>query len=169
MTRCAGLQYENKAMVDFLTYDNSAYGIKIKYPSNWSFEYGVNPVCDTVIDIVGIYPPIAIDSNIITYLQVGIGCKITTIDLLARNAINGWRANQDFELVSANAQTNLAGRPGYAIVFKHCNLEQYLTTRVYYIIFTTEAARYDAFLPLVQTMINSLEFTALEREGIMKN
>jgi hypothetical protein len=119
MTRCAGLQYENKAMVDFLTYDNSAYGIKIKYPSNWSFEYGVNPVCDTVIDIIGIYPPIAIDSNIITYLQVGIGCKITTIDLLARNAINGWRANQDFELVSANAQTNLAGRPGYAIVFKH--------------------------------------------------
>ena len=41
--------------------------------------------------------------------------------------------------------------------------------KVYHIIFTTEAARYDTFLPIVQNMISSLEFTALEREGMMKN
>ena len=122
---------------EFLTYGNSAYGIKIKYPPNWSFEYGVNAVSDTVIDIVDLYPPIATDPNVITYFQVGkwdLDCKTTNIDLLARKAINGRRANQDFKLVSANAQTNLAGRLGYAIVFthfctmtlipKHCKLER---------------------------------------------
>jgi hypothetical protein len=36
--------------------------------------------------------------------------------------------------------------------------------KVYYIIFTTEAAKYNSFLPTVQNMISSLEFTALERE-----
>ena len=51
----------------FLTYDNSVYGIKIKYPPNWSVEQGINPVSDTVIDIVDIYPPIATDPNVITY------------------------------------------------------------------------------------------------------
>jgi hypothetical protein len=41
--------------------------------------------------------------------------------------------------------------------------------KVYYIIFTTEAAKYDTFLPTVQNIISSLEFTTLERERIMKN
>jgi hypothetical protein len=30
----------------FLTYHNSAYGIKIKYPPNLRFEYRINPVSD---------------------------------------------------------------------------------------------------------------------------
>jgi hypothetical protein len=51
----------------FLTYDNSAYGIKIKYPPNWSFEYGINRVSDPVIDIIDTYPLIATDPNVITY------------------------------------------------------------------------------------------------------
>jgi hypothetical protein len=103
---------------------------------------------------------------------------VGTWDLLARNAINGWRANQDFKLILANAQTYLAGRPAYAIVFAHLyngldsktlQLGTISDNKVYYIIFTTEASKYDIFLPTVQTMISSLEFTALEKEGINRN
>jgi hypothetical protein len=110
-------------------------------------------------------------------MQVGkwdLDCKTTTIDLsLARNAVNGWRANQDFRLISATAQTYLAGRPAYAIVFKHLyngldsntlQVGAISDNKVYYIIFTTEASKYDTFLPTVQNMVSSLEFTAMERE-----
>jgi hypothetical protein len=85
---------------------------------------------------------------------------------------------RDFKLVSANAQTELAGRPGNTIVFKHLyngidsktlQVGAKSDNKVYYVIFTTEAAKYDIFLPTVQTMISSLELTALEREGILKN
>jgi hypothetical protein len=86
--------------------------------------------------------------------------------------------DRDFKLISANTQTYLAGRPAYAIVFKHLyngidsktlQLGTISDNKVYYIIFTTEAAKYDTFLPTVQTMVSSLEFTALEREEIVKN
>jgi hypothetical protein len=56
-----------------------------------------------------------------------------------------------------------------AIDSKTLKLGTISDNKVYYIIFTTEAAKYDPFLPIVQNIINSLEFTALEREGIVKN
>jgi hypothetical protein len=77
-------------------------------------------------------------------------------------------------LISANAQTYLAGRQAYAIVFKHLyngldsktlQLGAIYDNRVCYLIFTSESAKYDTLLPTVQNMISSFEFTALESEG----
>ena len=163
----------------FLTYENSTYGIKIQYPPDWSFEEGVSTEKDTVIAIVYLYPPIAADPNAVAYLYVGtwdLDRKTKSIDLLARHAINSWRPDQDFKLISATAQTNLAGRPAYAIVFKHLNngfdskttqLGTIFDNKVYYIVFSTEAVKYDAFLPTVQKMTSSFELTPMKREEIM--
>ena len=80
-------------------------------------------------------------------------------------------------MISANAETYLAGGLAYAIVFKHLYDGIYSKTlqlgaisdnKVYYIIFTTEYAKYDTFLPIVQNMISSLEFTALEKKRVIK-
>jgi len=80
-------------------------------------------------------------------------------------------------LISANAQTYLAGGSAFAILFKHLyngidsktlQLGAISDNKVYYIIFTTEYAKYDTFLPIVQNMISSLEFTALEKKRIIK-
>jgi hypothetical protein len=82
---------------------------------------------------------------------------------------------RNFKLISTNAQTYLAERLGYAIVFTHLyngfesqtlQLGTIYDNKVYYIIFTTEAAKYNSFLPILQNMVSPLEFTALDRERV---
>jgi hypothetical protein len=140
-------------MIVFLTYQNSTYGIKIRYPSDWSVEEAEEkPEKDAVIGIVYIYPPIAADPKVITYFYVGtwdLARKTTNIDLLARNAVYAWRAEQGFKLISANAKTTLAGKPAYAIVR-----------------LSTDATKYDDFVPEVQKMISAFELTPMKQEDL---
>lgn len=163
----------------FFTYQNSTYGIKIRYPSDWSVEEAEDkPEKDAVIGIVYIYPPIAADPKVITYFYVGtwdLARKTTNIDLLARNTVYGWRAEQGFKLISANANTTLAGKPAYAIVFKHLNqdvdskttqLGTIFDNKVYHIMFSTDATKYDDFVPEVQKMISSFELTPMKQEDL---
>ncbi len=57
---------------DAITYQNSTYGVNIKYPSNWGLQTGINKPSDTVIDVTDISPPIALDSNAVANFQYNI-------------------------------------------------------------------------------------------------
>jgi eukaryotic-like serine/threonine-protein kinase len=164
---------------NFLTYQNSTYGVKIQYPSSWGVQIGVNTFDENgnlvqPINIADIAPPIQSDPNAVAYFQIGVEQQLTVadtknIDLYLRNIINGYRFNStDFHLTSANTHAILAGRQGYSLVF--ADTYQGFPTKTmirgvvdgdknYYLLFTSEAAKFDSFLPTVQKMINSFELS----------
>jgi hypothetical protein len=170
------------------TYQNSTYGVKIQYPSNWGVQIGVNTLDENgnlvqPIDIADIAPPIESDPNAVAYFQVGVEQQLTpvdtnNIDLYLRNIINAYRSNStDFRLTSATTHATLAGRQAYSLVFT--GVYQGFPTKTmirgivngdkdYYLLFTAEAAKFDSFLQTVQKMINSFELStpssALQQE-----
>ena len=104
---------------DFLTYQNSTYGVKIQYSSSWGVQTGVNVLDEKgilvqPIDIADIAPPIGSDPNAVTYFQVGVEQQLNpgetkNIDLYLRSIINAYRFNStDFSIVSANTHASLA-------------------------------------------------------------
>jgi hypothetical protein len=172
---------------NFLTYQNSTYGIKIQYPSIWGVQTGVNTLDENgnlvqPIDIADIAPPIESDPNAVAYFQIGVEQQLThadtkNIDLYLRSIINGYRSNStDFNLTSATKHATLAGIQAYSLVFtdtyqgfptKTMIREIVNGDKNYYLLFTAEAAKFDSFLPTVQKMINSFELStpiALQQE-----
>jgi len=166
------------------SYQNSTYGISIKYPSNWGVQPGVNSPSDTVIDVADLSPPIGLDPNAVANFQIGaenLGPSDTkNLDLYLRNAINGYRFNAtDFHIDLANANSLLAGRPAYLLVFSDTfngfPMKTMVTGtfgdkhgedngRAYYVQYTAEASRYDQLLPAVHQMINSFAIN-----GVVEN
>jgi hypothetical protein len=158
---------------NFLTYENSTYGIKIRYPSNWSRQEFTNLLNSSVINIVDINPPIAMDPNVITYIDVGIktnfGNKLP-LDQLTRIVIEGFRGGNytDFKLISATTNSTLGGTPAYSIVYtfidtdglnkKHMERGAFIGGKLYYVHFSTETSKYEGFLPVVQDIMNSFSF-----------
>jgi eukaryotic-like serine/threonine-protein kinase len=164
---------------NFLAYQNSTYGVKIQYPSNWGVQIGVNTFDENgnlvqPIDIADIAPPIELDPNAVAYFQIGAEQQLTTadtknIDLYLRNIINAYRFNStDFHLSLATTHATLAGRQAYSLVF--IDVCQGFPTKTmirgivngdknYYLLFTAEAVKFDSFVPTVQKMINSFELS----------
>jgi hypothetical protein len=164
---------------NFLTYQNSTYGVKIQYPASWGVQTGVNLFdakgqLEQPIDIADIAPPIGSDPNAIAYFQIGVEQELTAadtknIDLYLRNIINAYRSNStDFHLASATIHATLAGKQAYSLVFTDTYQGFPTKTMIrgivngdknYYLLFTAEAAKFDSFLPTVQKMINSFELS----------
>jgi eukaryotic-like serine/threonine-protein kinase len=164
---------------NFLTYQNSTYGVKIQYPSNWGVQTGVNTLDENgnlvqPIDIADIAPPIESDPNAVSYLQIGVEQQLTptdtkNIDLYLRSIINGYRFNStDFHLTSATTHATLAERQAYSLVFTDTYQGFPTKTMIrgivdgdknYYLLFTAESAKFDSFVPTVQKMINSFELS----------
>jgi hypothetical protein len=113
---------------NFLTYQNSTYGVKIQYSSSWGVQTGVSTLDENgnlvqPIDIADIAPPIESDPNAVAYFQIGLEQQLTPadtkkIDLYLRNIINSYRFNStDFSIVSATTHATLAGKQAYSLVF----------------------------------------------------
>jgi len=147
-----------------LPYNNSEYGIRMNYPSDWSYQE-VQALTDaTIIPIVNMFPPISDDPNAVTFLQIGIEELETpfSIDEYSRSIINGYRESRlNFDLVSSNTGNTLSGLPTYEIVFTDSanGTDRKLmevgaldsdNNRVYYLLFNTEESRYDLFVPVLE-------------------
>jgi len=156
----------------FLPYNNSEYGIRLNYPSDWSYQEEVQASTNaTVIPIVNMFPPISDDPNAVTFLEIGVEelQNPFTIDEYSRSVINGYReSRQNFDLVSSNTDGTLSGLPAYEIVFTDsANGTDRRTmevgaldsnnNRVYYLLFNTEESRYDLFVPSLESIIDSFQ------------
>src|SRR4051794_33453036 len=166
-------------------YQNSTYGVNIKYPSNWGIQPGVNSPSDTIVDVADFSPPIGLDPNAVANFQIGaenLGpSDPRNLDLYLRNAIIGYRFNAtDFHIDQATTtDTQLAGRPAYVLIFSDVfngfPMKTMVTGtfgdkhgedngRAYYVQYTAEASRYDQLLPAVHQMINSFAIN-----GVVEN
>ncbi|MGH9963970.1 MAG: hypothetical protein ACRD5E_03955 [Nitrososphaeraceae archaeon] len=165
----------------FLPYNNSEYGIRMNYPSDWSYQEVQVPTDATIIPIVNMFPSISDDPNAVTFLQIGIEELETpfSIDEYSRSIINGYRESRlNFDLVSSNTGNTLSGLPTYEIVFTDSanGTDRKLmevgaldsdNNRVYYLLFNTEESRYDLFVPALESMIDSFQLSSIGEVSVI--
>ena len=164
----------------FLPYNNSDYGIKLDYPSDWSYQEVQVPSNATIYPIVHVFPPITDDPNAVTFLEIGIEELESpfSIDEYSRSTINAYReSRQNFDLVSSNTEETLSGLPAYELVFTDSanGTDRKLmevgaldsdNNRVYYLLFNTKESRYDLFVPDLESIIDSFQLSSVDGSTI---
>lgn len=158
----------SSSSINFLTYVNPIFGIKILYPANWDKQENTSSSNDnsTLIDLVAFSPPFKNTSDIVGKLIVQVDnisdIKPKTLAEYVNDTVSDLR--QDFRVSESNA--TLAGNPAYKIVYTglEANVDlqamMVLTVkgeRAYIISYTAEPEKYSYYLPTVQKMIESFE------------
>jgi hypothetical protein len=156
---------------NLLTYQNSTFGIKIQYPSNWdNQENGTRQ--DTHTDLVT-FTPQTMNSNASLDIMVDdfAGSPGTTLAQYASDEIGSLKqqyANNDFKLIESKSSIILAGLPAYRIVYT--SVDQNTTTKdmeigaikghkVYILTYEAGPNEYDKYLPIALKMIDSFQIT----------
>jgi serine/threonine-protein kinase len=154
--------------INFLTYENPIFGIKILYPANWDKQENSSSSNDnsTLIDLVAFSPPFKNNSDIVGKLVVQVDnisdIKPITLAKYANDTVSDLR--QDFKVSQSNA--TLAGNPAYKFVYTGLEASVDLKAmmvltikgdRAYIISYTAEPEKYSYYLPTVQKMIDSFE------------
>jgi eukaryotic-like serine/threonine-protein kinase len=151
---------------NLLTYQNSTFGIKIQYPSNWEKqENGTRQ--DTQTDIVTFLSPLI---NSRANLDVSIddisGEKGISLTQYANQSI---AAVPDVKLIASNTNNVvIAGLPAYRTVYSSTDGNTILKTmeigvmkgnKVYIVTYEAAMQEYAKYLPIIQRMIGSFQIT----------
>jgi eukaryotic-like serine/threonine-protein kinase len=155
----------------FLTYQNSTYGIKIQYPSDWLYKES-NAGTRSVQTIVTFASPDSViapinSTNSLVALTVAVqSLPFHNLSLNAYtnlNVDNLRQAEPGFHLLASN-DTTLAGGPAHKITYTFANGVK--TMAVYTIkenkafileYITGSEATYPSYLPIAQKMIDSFQ------------
>jgi hypothetical protein len=155
---------------NLLTYQNSTFGIKIQYPSNWEKqENGTRQ--DTQTDIVTFLSPVI---NSRANLDVSIddisGEKgISLTQYANQNIADLNQSLPDAKLIASNTNNVvIAGLPAYRMVYTSADGSTILKTmeigamkgdKVYILTYEAAMQEYAKYLPLIQRMIYSFQIT----------
>ena len=156
-------------ITNFISYQNSTYGIKIQYPSHWQKqENGTKQ--DTQTDIVTFYAP-ASNTNANLDLSIDDISDETGISLAqyANNSLTDLKQSlTNFKLIESSGNNHISGLPAYRIVYTSNNGNNVTKTletgtingnKVYILTYETGISEYTTFLPNVQKMIDSFQIT----------
>ncbi len=154
---------------NFLTYENSSYGIKIQYPSNWEKqENGTKLGSET--DAVSFLPP-TINSN--ASLDISIDDisdeKGITLAQYANGSLGDLKQSlKDFKLISSNTNSVLAGLSAYKSIYTHADENTIFKDleigvmkgdKVYILVYEAGLNEYDKYLPTIQQLVNTFQIT----------
>jgi hypothetical protein len=169
----------------FSKYENSTYGIKFQYPSDWTAESGNSSPDDEIFSIVGLSPPISTDPNANTFLDIGYDSSVQAndfnVDEYVRGVIETLQTDDtisDFKVESAKTNATLANKPAYSLVttntadgtaMKSLEVGTLVGDKLYYILFSTEESKYNSFLPDIQKMIDSFELVSEKGASLNEN
>lgn len=159
-----------KTSANFLTYENSTYGIKIQYPSSWSEEQNGTKQ-DTATDIIAFSPPTS-NSNVsldVTMDDIS-DEKGISLTQYATNGLSDLKQSlKNFKSVAFTTAGNvLSGLPAYKSVYtfadgntisKDLEIGTIKGDKAYYLIYDAGINEYDKYLPIIQQMINSFQIT----------
>jgi hypothetical protein len=151
--------------VKFLPYENSTYGIKIQYPSNWTKQESQNQSSNLIVGFNS--PP----GSAIGYLTKEGGRQVPqniSLEQYSNASINVVRQSfPGFNMTESNA-TNLAGIPAHKIVYKsltpsgrEIELMQVWTikgSKDFAITYGALSKDFATYLPIIQKMIDSFAF-----------
>jgi eukaryotic-like serine/threonine-protein kinase len=155
---------------NLLTYQNSTFGIKLQYPSNWEKqENGTRQ--DTQTDIVTFLSPVI---NSRANLDVSIddisGEKgISLTQYANQNIADLNQSLPDAKLIASNTNNVvIAGLPAYRMVYTSADGSTILKTmeigamkgdKVYILTYEAAMQEYAKYLPVIQRMIDSFQIT----------
>ena len=165
----------NTTTVNMKVYENSTYGIKIQYPSDWIYRE------QSRTNIVTFIPASSLNSMLLNNIQnnvsksfspnqtnvsplVTIGLEFLpfhNIPLSSYNnmTINSLRQSPGFQLVTSSP-TNLAGNPASMIQYTQgplVTLAVYtiIGNQLYTIAYVVDSTQYSKYVPMVQQMVRS--------------
>jgi hypothetical protein len=163
---------QRQVLADFLTYENSSYGIKVEYPSDWRLRPG-EANNDGVTDIAGFYAPF--ENRLDNYQErvwiskdILLGQNMTLEDYSDRVVSHNNATLRNFTLLDRDTDFGvLADHPAYRLVYtshtqdgsiiKQLEIGTIINDEVYYLIYYAEPDKYRGLLPVVRDMINSFE------------
>jgi hypothetical protein len=116
-SQTAAAQLTSQSSENFNTYQNTDYGIRMQYPSNWEkTEGGIlakMAINDTLIPIAEFHPP---DQSVSVLVFTEKLLKNMTLDEYAEESTASLKTNQpDIQIIERN-KTTLAGLPAHKIV-----------------------------------------------------
>lgn len=155
---------------NMLTYDNSTYGIRMQYPSNWHKEENLSSSDNMLVDVVKFISPTKNTSNISESFDLKVDnisdIRPMTLAKYANNSIED--LEKDFDIVKLDKNATISNNPAYKLIYtgvgKGVNLEAVLILtikddRAYIINFIAEPAKFSYYLPILEKMIHSFRIT----------
>jgi eukaryotic-like serine/threonine-protein kinase len=156
-----------------LTYENSTYGIRMQYPSNWHKEENLSSVSgdSMLVDVVKFISP---TKNASDTFSESLDLKIDNISdiqpiTLAKYANNSIEdLAKDFDVIKLDRNASLSDNPAYKLVYngmeEGVNLQAMLILTIkgdkaYIISYNAEPTKFYYYLPTLQKMINSFQIT----------
>jgi hypothetical protein len=162
---------------NFLTYDNHPLGIRIQHPSNWSItETSYNPDANNTIVIISSPSKTAselgnisgVSGSFVPYLDIYVfDSKNMSLDKIINGTINKFVNNENFAIHESKPIALKGNQQAYMLMydatvggdefFKKLQVYTIFDSKVYVLTFTSQAASFSNYLPLVQKMVNSFE------------
>jgi hypothetical protein len=161
--------FAQQTATNFITYENSTYGIKIQYPSNWDKQQNGTKQ-DTETDIVTFFPH-AGNSNasldvIIDDISDEKGIPLTQY---ATDSLSDLKQSlKNFKLIGSTTNNILSGLPAYKsiytysgenTIFKDIEIGTIKANKVYILTYEAGVNEYDRYLPTINELINSFQIT----------
>ena len=157
-----------------LTYENSTYGIRMQYPSNWQKEENLSSGSDNnsmLVDVVKFISPTknASDTSSESFdLKIDNISDIKPITLAkyANNSIEDLR--KDFDIIKLDRNASLSNNPAYKLVYtgveEGVDLQAMLILTIkddkaYIISYNAEPTKFSYYLPTLEKMIDSFQIT----------
>ena len=161
----------------YLLYENPTFGIKIKYPDNWSLRtYSYNPALNNTV--AGFYSPSktaselgnisGVSGHFVPYVDIFVfSSKNMSLDKIIDSRIDRIQ-NSTYFLISESKPFTLKGNQSaytitYSInsgkdeIFKKMQIYTIYGNKVYLITFTSQEALFAQYRPTIQEMVNSFE------------
>ena len=173
-TQSGDASSDDNSNTSFLSYENSKYGIRIQYPSSWTYENVRSNSGDELVDIVYFYPPSdpasAFGSGNVTIGYYDHLDENPTLEKFvddhteAYNSLGGLLGGK----MDGKTDAMLAGRQAYSLVTtttedgtdgKSIEVGTFVGNKRHFIYFDAEKQDYNTLLPDVQKMIDSFEIT----------
>jgi hypothetical protein len=157
----------------FKQYNNTLYGVSIRYPSNWRVEEGDNFLFrNTITNVATFIPPNGVTGSRDYHTYVAISIEPTNMTSLTK--YSGFVNNQNARLPSfastgSSTSAFLAGKPAYLTVYsdqepgfpvKTLEMGTLLGHKVYLVSYTTNPQTFSIYLPAVLQMIKSLSINS---------
>jgi serine/threonine-protein kinase len=168
-------QRQQQTTTNFSTYDNSTYGIRIQYPSDWDKEENGTRQ-HTVTDVVTFFPSSSSTNASLDISIDDISDEMgTSLAQYASDSISDYKGSfANFNLIESSSSTNnnnnilLGGLPAYRLTytytdqnnnFKDTEIGAIKDNKVYILTYEAGLSEYNKYLPIVQNMVNSFQIT----------
>lgn len=149
---------------DFNIYENSQYGIKVKYPKTWERQDLENPITAEVVTFIS--PKQSDKDNFQEKVTISVDKFSGTLDDLQKSSIQEINNTVSGANIVDKSVTTLANKEASQLVFTGKNGQdilknmQFVTLRgdqAYTITYTAKIDDYDQFVETAEMMIKSLE------------